>query len=162
MKGEPDSLATTLDVLWEKGTLGSPDVVKIDVDGFDGRVIAGGGRFLSSMRPSVIFEWSPQHLEATGNQSEQAFRVLMECGYNRFIWYDKFGRFAHVCSRVDDVDLELLRDICLHSTLPDWHYDVIAFPADSNISLLRLAALPSVSNCSGHVSKGSLSRWWWS
>ena len=160
MKGVSDAVATALDVLWETGTIGSPDVVKIDVDGFDGRVIAGGSRFLSSVRPSVIFEWSPQDLEATGNESHQAFGVLNECGYDRFIWYDKFGRFTHVSTRVDDAELALLRNICLRSTLPDWHYDVVALPAGSNVSLLRLAGLPEASNCSGRVSKGSLSRWW--
>jgi FkbM family methyltransferase len=128
MAGKQGAVGTTLDVLWENGPLGSPDVVKIDVDGFDGRVIAGGSGVLSSERPSVIFEWSPQHLEAMANESHQAFRVLTECGYDRFIWYDKFGRLARVGVRVDDADLELSRSIFLHSTLPDWHYDVVALP----------------------------------
>jgi FkbM family methyltransferase len=160
LTGKLGGVATTLDALWEEGALGSPDVVKIDVDGFDGRVLAGGAKFLSSVSPSVIFEWAPRFLAATGNSSGQAFQVLSECGYDRFIWYDKFGRFVHVGTHVDDTDLELLRTICLESTLPDWHYDVVALPANSNVSLLCLAALPNVPNCSGRAAKGALSRWW--
>ena len=160
LTGKLGGVATTLDTLWEQGVLGSPDVVKIDVDGFDGRVLAGGTKFLSSVHPSVIFEWAPIFLAATGNSSDQAFQVLSECGYNRFIWYDKFGRFAHVSACADHTDLELLRTICLESTLPDWHYDVVALPADSNVSLFCLAALPNVPNCSGRAAKGALSRWW--
>jgi hypothetical protein len=86
--------------------------------------------------------------------------VLSACGYDRFIWYDKFGRFAHVSTCADDTDLELLRTICRESTLPDWHYDVVALPANSEIALLSLAALPNVPNCSRHVVRGPLFRWW--
>ena len=160
LTGNKDSIATTLDSLWEQGSLGAPDVVKIDVDGFDGRVLAGGIKLLSSLRPSVIFEWSPQHLAATGNSCKQAFHTLIDCGYDRFMWFDKFGRFASVNKQVTDVDLQLLQDICLKSSLPDWHYDVVALPAGSNVSLLSLAALPNVPNCSGRVASSALSRWW--
>ena len=74
LTGKLAAVATTLDALWEQGALESPDVVKIDVDGFDGRVLAGGTKFLGSVYPSVIFEWSPQHPRPRGIAAARRFR----------------------------------------------------------------------------------------
>ena len=151
--------ATTLDALISGGMVARPDVIKIDVDGFDGRVLAGSRQMLTDHHPSVIFEWSPQHLMATGNPRDTAFEVLAKCDYTKFLWFDKFGRFA----LADDVptgrSLTVLEEICVdNSDLPDWHFDVIALPDDCQIPLPHLAGLNSLD--STRQARSSLLRWW--
>ena len=54
----------------------SIDVLKIDVDGFDGKVLAGAVETLHRCRPSVLFEWHPKSIAATRNDPLCAFETL--------------------------------------------------------------------------------------
>jgi FkbM family methyltransferase len=155
LKGDDQAVATTLDDLWRTGKLGRLDVMKVDVDGFDGRVLAGGRELLASLHPSVIFEWSPPHLAATGNSPHQPFEVLMGAGYEDFIWSDKFGRVTHTNHGIKPLDVEALQDISLHSkVLPDWHYGVVALPSGSDVSLVALAGLEGAARDRRSVGRG--------
>jgi FkbM family methyltransferase len=132
--------ATTLDALVAEGRFGRIDVMKLDLDGWDGRTLAGAVGLLEEWQPAVLFEWSPRLLRETGNPSLQAFEVLGSCGYDRFVWFDKFGRFSHFQVGAGKESVELLERFCLETqTLEDWHYDVAALPRRSGISPLTLA-----------------------
>lgn len=48
----------TLDSLWADGEIAAADFVKIDTDGFDLRVLLGGGRFFRDTRPVIQIEVS--------------------------------------------------------------------------------------------------------
>jgi hypothetical protein len=69
----------------------SIDVFKIDVDGFDGRVLAGSRKLLLQHKPVVIFEFHPGLVKETGNEILLPFIVLAETGYHTLIWFDKYG-----------------------------------------------------------------------
>jgi FkbM family methyltransferase len=127
--------ATTLDELFADQ---SPDVLKIDTDGYDGTILAGGKRLLDRAHPAVLFEWHPKLCELVGTDPLSAFEVLRQAGYDRWVFFTKFGQFSHF----GDSNLDQLTRLCLTSeTLDDWHYDVVALHPTSSIDEVELADL---------------------
>lgn len=118
------------------------DVLKIDTDGFDGRVLAGASRTLQKDKPNVIFEWHPILCMQTGNDPSEAFEVLCREGYSQFIWFTKFGTFSHFTGGVDAIGLGLLTELCIGGRHEyDWHYDVVALHRDNPLPALYVAEL---------------------
>ena len=118
------------------------DVLKVDVDGFDGEVLAGASELLATMRPAVIFEWHPKLAAQTGNDPMRAFNVLREAGYKRFLWFDNPGTFSHFSGACDMETLGKQKDFLLRvNARADEHYDVIALPDSSLINDLDLACM---------------------
>jgi FkbM family methyltransferase len=143
-QGRGEIHATTLDALIAEWGKRPVHVLKIDVDGFDGRVLRGGPRLLAENRPAVIFEWHPILCRQTGNSHDDHFEMLREHGYTRFLWFTKFGDFSHFTEGEERVSRALMAELCFrgkHSK--DWHYDVIALHDTSSIDPLALAELPS-------------------
>jgi len=133
--GPTEVEATTLDRILGAA---APDVIKVDTDGYDGKVIGGAKSLLSKSRPSVIFEWHPRICRATGTDDSQAFSVLKGLGYTRFVFFTKYGEFSHF----GDDHLGQLRELCLSATtLADWHYDVVALHGESRVDEVELADL---------------------
>jgi FkbM family methyltransferase len=116
----------------------SPDVMKVDTDGFDGRILAGGKELLERAHPAVLFEWHPQLCKLVGTDPQLAFEVLRDAGYDRWVFFTKYGWFSHF----GDERVDQLERLCLTSeTLPDWHYDVVALHPSSKIDEVALADL---------------------
>jgi len=73
----------TLDSLIERRRLTRVDLIKIDVEGAEPMVIAGGLRMLATFRPAIIFECNA-HLSAGGGTDASAaetWDMLAEAGY---------------------------------------------------------------------------------
>ncbi|WP_158239832.1 FkbM family methyltransferase [Phycicoccus duodecadis] len=106
------------------------DVIKIDTDGFDGKVLAGSVDTLSRWSPAVIFEWHPILLATCGQDPERPFEVLTAAGYETFVWFTKHGDLSHVEHPHDPARTDLLRQMCIDDDgpEPDWHFDVVAVP----------------------------------
>lgn len=104
------------------------DVLKIDVDGSDGEVLAGAAKLLTRDQPAVIFEWHPYLVAQAGNSIFAAFEVLREHGYRDFLWFHNTGHFSHFGAS-EGPDLELWRSY-LNVMQPhgDPHFDVVALP----------------------------------
>jgi FkbM family methyltransferase len=135
--------ATTLDHI----LLGrAVHVVKVDTDGFDGKVLAGARRTLRESQPAVIFEWHPALLSACGQSTTLPFEVLTECGYQTFLWFTKHGHFSHAEDEYDPARAAALAQECLtgQTPAPDWHYDVVALPR--GMASLRRAIVPAGSH----------------
>jgi len=84
--GDPSELATralvraeTLDaVIGERRV----DMIKIDVEGAEGRVLKGGKVTIDRSRPILLMEFSPPSLESTSGMSgEDVLNILMSVGY---------------------------------------------------------------------------------
>lgn len=133
-RGEERSTSAPLDDLLADA--GPVDVVKIDTDGYDGCVLAGATRLCAEQRPAVLFEWHPRLADLAGVPLELAFERLEAAGYDTFLWFDKFGRYA-------DADLDAAAraaraDRCRRgedTPAPDWHYDVVALAPGAGIDL---------------------------
>ena len=97
--GEESDDAVRLDSL-QKLVESNIDVLKVDVDGFDGEVLAGSTLILQASKPAVIFEWHPMLLRRTGNDPQRAFSALNDAGYDRFLWFNNLGTFSHFSESV--------------------------------------------------------------
>jgi len=143
-QGESYKDAISLDELLEdfskNGT--SIDLIKIDVEGFDGKVLAGAIKILEKFMPSIIFEWHPILYELTQNDIHQPFEILQQYGYDFFIWFDKYGNFNHFDLTHNKKETELIKQICMNGKHHfDWHYDIVALHKTSEISLISLAEM---------------------
>lgn len=134
--------ATTLDRVLE-GLGDSPvDVLKIDTDGYDGRVLGGASETLARDQPTVIFEWDPGSYVKTRSDWHQPFEVLDRAGYSTFVWYTKYGEFSHFMTGYRRADVDAHAQYCQETRArPEWHYDVIGVPAKRGISPVVLADL---------------------
>ncbi|MCA1657003.1 MAG: FkbM family methyltransferase, partial [Actinobacteria bacterium] len=142
-QGSCRTAATTLDAVLAGAGSPAVDVLKIDTDGFDGKVLAGAGRLLAERRPAVIFEWHPLLYDATGQGRHRPFEVLAAAGYRWLVWFDKYGVFSHVDDGYEQGPVDVLAGLCVSGRAPgpDWHYDVVALPAGTAIPPIELAAL---------------------
>lgn len=133
--------ATTLDRLL---TSASVDVLKIDTDGFDGRILGGAARILHDFHPSVLFEWHPKACRRANTPDAEAFEHLKSAGYTRFIFFNKYGYFSHF----GEEHIDELRQLCLNSShLVDWHFDVAALHSESKVDDIALADLTFWQHC---------------
>lgn len=140
-KGSDFTQATTLDALSEGWHGKKVDLLKIDVDGFDGKVIAGSRNLLQRDKPAVIFEWHPKLTTDCGNDPLQAFRALYDCGYTRFVWFTNVGAFSHFSGPLSVEELEkMIRYLLCVNHRRDEHYDVVALHASETIDEVALAA----------------------
>ena len=117
-------------------------VLKIDVDGFDGKVLLGAQKILATNRPAVIFEWHPILCRDLGNSWLDHFQALHAQGYQRFIWFTKYGDFSHFMHDIDQMSVERLAEVCISGVHDfDWHYDVVALTEEHAITDTSLAEL---------------------
>jgi len=136
-QGTTRSASAPLDELL--ATARTIDVVKIDTDGYDGSVVAGARGIVADHQPAVQFEWHPRLADAAGVPLELAFEELADAGYRHFVWFDKLGHYSH---RDDGPrDRSARADWCRQgdTPAPDWHYDVVALPAESGVDVDALA-----------------------
>lgn len=124
----------------------SVDMIKIDVDGLDGRVLSGSRELLARCHPSIIFEWHPILCQQTGNSWTEHFAILAAEGYSRFIWFTKYGNFSHFTIGASPGEVDELAKYCLADVPSDWHYDVVALHDSSAISLQELSRLSFAHN----------------
>lgn len=129
--------ATTLDHVLDGAS--KVDLIKVDVDGFDGRALAGARRTILRTQPVILFEWHPILIQRTGGDARDVFDFLDECGYRAFVWFTKYGDFSHFSSK-DVVSIERLSEFCAGARRhPDWHYDILTAPEGGPVDLLALA-----------------------
>jgi FkbM family methyltransferase len=142
-QGDDRLPATTLDSVLGVAGASAVDVLKIDTDGFDGKVLAGATGILDRDRPAVIFEWHPLLYEATGQDWHRPFEVLAANGYRWLVWFDKYGTFSHLEDGYRKSAIDVLASLCLSGRAPgpDWHYDVVALPEGSVVDPSDMAAL---------------------
>ena len=140
--GESKVKSISLDSLLLGDLSDDVDILKVDVDGFDGVVLKGGSKILSKFKPYVIFEWHPILIKKTNNSYFQHFEVLKLQGYNRFLWFNKYGEFSHFDFDCTPEIIEAYVKLCLRNIHDfDWHYDVIAIHKESKIDIFEIAEL---------------------
>lgn len=80
------------DALIGSGQAPAPDLIKIDVEGFEHQVLAGMGELLRTDRPlELIFEHYPYRLEETGQSREHNANLMREHGFSLHIFAERTG-----------------------------------------------------------------------
>jgi len=86
--GEIDGVTlTTLDAYCERAALNRLDVVVIDVEGYEERVLRGAEQTIARFKPIVFVELFAPVMEQQGSTPEAAARVLTDHGYKLFAAY---------------------------------------------------------------------------
>jgi FkbM family methyltransferase len=141
-QGKATVPATTLDAVLLPLELSRLDVLKSDVDSYDGKVLRGATTLLHTFRPAVVFEWHPILCQQTSNPWTDHFEILEACGYSVYLWFAKFGTFSHFMFGYDKPIVDALAELCLRNNHGhDWHYDVVALHSRSALSYMSLAEL---------------------
>jgi FkbM family methyltransferase len=88
-KSTAGARSTTLDELVKELGITRLDLIKIDVDGGEPAILAGGAETLSRLRPQILIELAPHVLEEHGASLDQLVGSLARAGYRLL---DEAGR----------------------------------------------------------------------
>ncbi len=66
-----------------------PNLIKIDVEGAEGRVISGMSKILKECRPLVLFEYHPEGIKSFPDTFEEIFKKFKEVDYSLFRLKDR-------------------------------------------------------------------------
>lgn len=81
LQGTEGAQAMTLDRAAESIDLDRVDFIKLDVDGHEPAVLAGGLGTIARFRPRMLIEWAPYLFEGRDAVLNEALRGLRELGY---------------------------------------------------------------------------------
>jgi FkbM family methyltransferase len=71
----------TLDSYLESQGIRQVDFIKLDVDGFEGKIIRGGLKSLTAMRPAILMELNPSTMLENGDDPAGMLAALAGAGY---------------------------------------------------------------------------------
>jgi len=81
----------TLDRLFPGSSPTLPNLLKIDVEGHEARIFAGGADLLRRVQPPVFMEWYPSLLLREGENELASLDRLLAAGYTDAVIYDNLG-----------------------------------------------------------------------
>ncbi len=116
------------------------DLIKIDTDGFDFKVIRGAKHSLLKWHPLLFFEWDKATLVEQGEDPLSIFPLLNEIGYSRCILFDNFGNPFGKVESSDSQTLSILIDKTHGEGLP-FYYDVLAISEKGLFNIDQLYSL---------------------
>ncbi|MEC4806234.1 MAG: FkbM family methyltransferase [Jaaginema sp. PMC 1080.18] len=126
----------TLDSLLEDfPTFQQSKILKIDTDGFDGKVLRGARSFLQATQPILFFEYDPFSWSQQGDRSLDIFQYLSDLNYQYFLFYDNFGDLL----LSTEFDFSIFKDIHRYflGKFSQKYCDVCAFSSQDKNSFLR-------------------------
>ena len=142
---------STLPVLLEKHPrFQKSKLVKIDTDGFDGKIIRGAEAWLAKHRPVLFFEYAPYWLSLQGDDGLSIFQTLERAGYARLLVYRNTGGYEYSISLSNKV---LLQEMHEYVSRPSIYFDLCAFHVDDAAlaEQVRLAELDFFRKARGAV-----------
>ena len=80
-----------------------PDIVKIDVEGYEGRVLKGGAKTFAAHRPFVLLELHQDRKLRFGAKRPEVVKLLFDLGYEALFFTDHQTK---ACCDVVQVDPE--------------------------------------------------------
>lgn len=75
--------STTLDALVATEGLPGPDLIKIDVEGYEAHVLRGMQGTLTQFKPTVLLEVHPHLLHQCGESPEEVDDLMASIGYSK-------------------------------------------------------------------------------
>lgn len=100
------------------------DLIKIDTDGFDFKVIRGASNLLRTQHPLVFFEWDKYYLDQQGENYMDIFQKLILWGYSNLLIFDNYGNFISIISIDNFEQLESLMRNTRKQGCP-YYYDLL-------------------------------------
>jgi FkbM family methyltransferase len=90
----------SIDDLIARGRIPAPDIVKIDVEGYERAVLHGARRWLRAANPTVVCALHPDELSLLGTTTDAVLDDMARLGYGAF---DLTGREVSSCGFCDVV-----------------------------------------------------------
>jgi len=92
----------TLDSYIDEHQITCVNLIKLDVDGFEGKVIRGGLRLLERDRPILIMEIAPAWLEMRGEKVDYLINKILNIGYDCFseITFERFNNAQEILANI--------------------------------------------------------------
>ena len=101
------------------------DLIKVDTDGFDFKVIRGAKQCLQNWKPLLYFEWDKNYCTEQVEDPLSIFSLLNELGYTYCILFDNYGNFFDYTSTKDIDRLNEFIENTNKENFP-YYYDVLA------------------------------------
>jgi FkbM family methyltransferase len=134
--GSKKTTSKTADEIILSRGLKSIDLIKIDIDGFDGKAIGGLKGVLELHQPPIIFEWNPPLYQLVENSIFQPFEVLTDFGYSDFLWFSNTGQFSHYEIGFNKEVIKFLASYCESvKNISGAHFDIIAIHRNDKIKI---------------------------
>lgn len=124
-RGERVRLVTLDSIVDEHPRFKACHLLKIDVDGYDFRVLRGARRFVSASQPVLFFEQDPVLLQQAGEDPDAIWAWLRDAGYDRVLLYDNLGVWMGAFALAEASALVNLNAYARRR--PGFYYDVAAF-----------------------------------
>jgi FkbM family methyltransferase len=137
---------------------GGVDVLKVDTDGFDAKVLRSARALLTAHRPALFFELHPGLWDEAGEDPRAIFTFLAEVGYTHFVFFTNRGALHLQCPAPGPLLLDSLIALSrVRRALDDFHFDVLTgepavCQAVAAASLARVAAAGAGRGAPGSVS----------
>lgn len=107
----------------------NPNILKIDTDGFEISILNSGKNVLKNAKPLLYFEITPELYETNGEHINTLWKILIECGYKKALFYNNFGEALEI---IDIQDKEKLNIIIEKIDSKNIHYyDVLVYHEDT-------------------------------
>jgi FkbM family methyltransferase len=125
--GETLEFLTLDEALASEPDYRAANLVKIDTEGFELKILRGAARLLSEQKPALFFEFYPDCIRREAGDPDGLFELLLRQGYNFFIFYDNTGNLLEA---LDGSQTDQFRSLRRYCELRNSYFDVAAFHAD--------------------------------
>ena len=110
---------------------GGVDIIKIDTDGFDAKVLRSGSGILRAYKPMLFFEFHPRWWERAQEDLIGAVAYLQGLDYHHFVFFGNRGTVYAQISDPTTLFLETLTKVSeSRLAIDDFHYDILAGDLD--------------------------------
>ena len=106
------------------------DLIKVDTDGFDYKVLRGANEILRNKQPFVFFELDKSFLSKNNENIMSIFDIFEKNKYESFLLYDNYG---YLIGLFDFTKLDLVEDIINYMDNKKMYLDVLMIK-DINIA----------------------------
>jgi len=118
----------TLDYFVKKNPeYSSAKILKIDTDGFDGKILRGAKKYLTNSKPVLFFEFDHYLLKENGDNGLKILEDLEKNGYDKIFFYDNNGRLLVTTSLKEKCLISELYRYTYKKTGAFAYYDVCVF-----------------------------------
>ena len=104
----------TIDELLRRSSF-CPDLVKIDIEGFENHALRGASELLQKTRPMMLIEVHPKRLERLGESVSELFAITEAAGYRHFRFEDNRSRKGSLLTTdISTSSQQTWEAVCVH------------------------------------------------
>lgn len=123
--GEPMQFTTLDELLASEPVYGAPNLLKVDTEGFELKILRGAKGILARHQPVLFLEFFPDLIRQRGDTPDALFELLAAHGYEQCLFYNSAG---HLLTRGTSGDLDEIHALRRYCELGHSFFDVAAFP----------------------------------